>query len=214
MRPTPYLPLALIVTLSLALAGCGDDGGGEAELDPFGSGGPSLPYGIDPSKLDPAARDGVEAAKRASERFMKGVLDTKFTEESLAKFYELHKELESMADSDDVGAKFALFREHGMSMGTYTATLMKLSSLRSVLRDGVEKTKQEFAEAENRLEELKQEAAAATGDAKQALEQQINMYGMMMPAMQAQLDQAKQLEDPGFRALMEKWVEKFDALEK
>ncbi|MDJ0973873.1 MAG: hypothetical protein QNJ98_05395 [Planctomycetota bacterium] len=209
------IPLALVLGLSLALAGCGDDGGTEGgPMTPYGSGGPSLPYGIDPSKIDMEGKEGIEAAKHVGEQFMKGITNTKLTEEGLSKLYDLHKKLEAAADSDDITAKMAILREHGMQFGAYTANMMKLSTLQSLLRGGLEGAKKKYDKALEQVDQMKEQAKSATGDAKAAAEQRLQMVEMMLPGLKAQVEQAKELEDPKFRAMIEKWAAKFDELNK
>lgn len=183
--------LLVFVVLALALAGCGDDSSKE---DPAG-----LPTDFDPS--DPNAIGSL----------IRSISDAELTDEVMEELYEIRKRVAQA--KDDPQLIMSVFKSSRWNVASYGKAMLKFEALRTAARRGPEKLQKQLAEAKAELTQVEAELAQATGDAKQALEQKLSMAKTMLPMLEADTQLAQKLKDPKVSALVEKWSERFDALD-
>ena len=206
--------LSLALVLSLALAGCGDDEpapfGAPNGDNPFGGPGATNPFGNMPGGIDPS---DPESAEKFAEKFLENAANFELDEATLEKLYDFEKRMRSIDSKKDPMARVRLAQEMGAGGLNYGLGMTKLQGARTALRRGAEKTRKNYEQAKARLADAEKRLTEASDQEKPMLETQVKMTNSMLKSMESMVREAEKLEDPAYKAMIEKWIKKFDELD-
>ncbi len=153
------------------------------------------------------------AGQKYVEEMMKSVNEFELTDDNLEKLYSFTKRMKAAGADDNPAAAMQLARESGWNMIAYGKAIMKFQGLRHAVRRGPEKITKDYEEAKARLAKLEERLADAPEKDKRSLQAQITSSKMMLTAMGGSAESVEKLKDADYRAMLEKWFAKFDALD-